>query len=194
MAEELAAVADSLWEMRGGNAATVAAAGHSKSPRRQSPGQYQQDGSNGLCFHHYSYGHQATRCKQPCIFQGNGQPPAATEPLQSTAKSADGCPRLHPTTRLFLPECTIIHMFSDHSKLCFIRVDKSNKDFLVDTGTTLSLAPFQSDAIATGPKLQAVNKQAIKMWNFMNTVVKFNGNEHTFAFLRAFPIVGLEFL
>jgi hypothetical protein len=41
----------------------------------------QQDGSNlhdgafkgtGLCFHHYSYGRQATRCKPPCLFnQGN---------------------------------------------------------------------------------------------------------------------------
>jgi hypothetical protein len=40
------------------------------------------DGSNlhdeafkgtGLCFHHYSYGRQATRCKPPCLFaQGNG--------------------------------------------------------------------------------------------------------------------------
>jgi hypothetical protein len=26
-----------------------------------------------LCFHHYSYGHQATRCKPLCLFnQGNG--------------------------------------------------------------------------------------------------------------------------
>jgi hypothetical protein len=26
-----------------------------------------------LCFHHYSYGRQATRCKPPCLFsQGNG--------------------------------------------------------------------------------------------------------------------------
>jgi hypothetical protein len=48
-----------------------------------------------------------------------------------------------------------------------------------------------------GPKLQAVNRQAIKTWNFMNTVLKFNGREYTFAFLRAdvpFPIVGLDFL
>jgi hypothetical protein len=27
----------------------------------------------GLCFHHFSYGRQATRCKPPCLFsQGNG--------------------------------------------------------------------------------------------------------------------------
>jgi predicted aspartyl protease len=38
----------------------------------------------------------------------------------------------------------------------------SNKDFLVDTGATLSLIPFQSANTFTGPKLQAVNKQAIK--------------------------------
>jgi predicted aspartyl protease len=73
----------------------------------------------------------------------------------------------------------------------------SGKDFLVDTGATISLLPFQSAALATGPQLQAVNKQAIKMWDFVNTAVKFNGGEYRFAFLRAdvpFPIVGLDFL
>jgi hypothetical protein len=58
-------------------------------------------------------------------------------------------------------------------------------------------ASFQSAAVATGPQLQAVNKQAIKTWNFVNTAVKFNGWEYTFAFLSAdvpFPIVGLDFL
>jgi hypothetical protein len=117
--------------------------------------------------------------------------------MQSAAMVADGCPYLHPTTRLVLPECTIIHTFSGHVKLCFIRDEKSNKDFLVDTGATLSWVPFQSAAMVMGPKLQAVNKQAIKMWNFLNNAVKFIGQEYTFAFLRAdvpFPIVGLNFL
>jgi hypothetical protein len=133
--EELAAKADDLWEMRGGNAATVAAVSRPASPRRQSPGRWQQDGGGGnrggrrnntrgrgggrchgnggrssgqrrdrspthggalqqdgsyattdggnlhdrafkgtrLCFHHYIYSCQATRCKPPCLFsQGNG--------------------------------------------------------------------------------------------------------------------------
>jgi hypothetical protein len=48
-------------------------------------------------------------------------------------------------------------MFSGHAKLCFIRDEKFNKDFLVDSGANLSLVPFQSAAAATGPKLQAVN-------------------------------------
>jgi hypothetical protein len=90
----------------------------------------------------------------------------------------------------------IIHTFSGHAKLSFIRDEMSNKEFLVDTGATLSLVPFQSAAPGTGPKLQAVNKQAIKTWNFVNTVVKFNGQEYTFTFLRVdvpFPIVGLDF-
>jgi hypothetical protein len=98
---------------------------------------------------------------------------------------------------LVLPQVTTIHTFSGNAKLCFIRDEKSGKDFLVETGATLSLIPFQSAAAATGPQLQAVNKQAIKTWNFVNTVVKFNGWEYTFAFLRAhvpFPIVGLDFL
>jgi hypothetical protein len=141
-AEELAAVADGLWEMRGGNPAVVAAVGCSASPGRQqlpfqsqqqqhrggdsgggnrrgggcrnrgqgsrggyrgssgrrdrSPtpgGALQSDGSGstggggggehglhdgaqvgtGICFHHYTYGRSATRCKPPCLFsQGNG--------------------------------------------------------------------------------------------------------------------------
>jgi hypothetical protein len=131
-AEEMAAKADGLWEMRGGAAATVAAITRPASPRRPSPGRSQQDGGGGgdrrnnnkgrgggrgcgnggrgggqrrdrsptpggalqrdggyvtadggnlhdgafkrtgLCFHHYSYGRQATRCKPPCLFsQGN---------------------------------------------------------------------------------------------------------------------------
>jgi hypothetical protein len=73
------------------------------------------------------------------------------------------------------------------------RDEMSKKDFLVDTMATLSLLPFQS----TGRKLQAVNKQAIKPWNFVNTAVKFNSREYTFAFVRPdvpFPIVGLDFL
>jgi hypothetical protein len=43
-AEEMAAKADGLWEMRGGAAATVAAITRPASPRRPSPGRYQQDG------------------------------------------------------------------------------------------------------------------------------------------------------
>jgi hypothetical protein len=46
MAEDLAAVTDGLWEMRGDNAATVAAVGHSDSPRRQLPGRYERDGGS----------------------------------------------------------------------------------------------------------------------------------------------------
>jgi hypothetical protein len=47
-AEELAAKADGLWEIIGGNVATVAAVGRSDSPRRQLPGPWQQqDGGGG---------------------------------------------------------------------------------------------------------------------------------------------------
>jgi hypothetical protein len=134
-AEEMAAKADGLWEMRGSAAAMVAAITRPASPWRPLPGRGQQDGcgsgggdrrnnnrghgggrgrgnggrgsgqrrdrsptpggalqgdgsyvtadggnlhdgafkGTGLCFHHYSYGRQATRCKPPCLFaQGKG--------------------------------------------------------------------------------------------------------------------------
>jgi hypothetical protein len=46
-AEEMAAKADGLWEMRGGAAAMVAAISRPASPRRRSPGRGQQDGGGG---------------------------------------------------------------------------------------------------------------------------------------------------
>jgi hypothetical protein len=47
-AEELAAVADGLWEMRGGNPAVLAAVGRSASPgRQQSPFRQQQQHRGG---------------------------------------------------------------------------------------------------------------------------------------------------
>jgi hypothetical protein len=51
------------------------------------------------------------------------------------------------------------------------------KIFLVDTGAAISLLLFQSAAAARGLQLQAVNKQAINTWDFVNTGVKFNGGE-----------------
>jgi hypothetical protein len=75
-------------------------------------------------------------------------PPAAVE--------VEGRPRLHPTTKSLIPAFNTIHMFSAQSKLCFVRDWLSRKDFLVDTGTTLSLLPHQSAAAATRPKLQSV--------------------------------------
>jgi hypothetical protein len=70
-------------------AAAVASAWTSPPHLQHGPGALQQDGGYAtadgsnlhdgafkgtrLCFHHYSYEHQATRCKPPCLFQqGNG--------------------------------------------------------------------------------------------------------------------------
>jgi hypothetical protein len=62
-AEELAAVADGLWEMRGGNPAVVAAAGRSASPGgQQSPHRNQQQqqhcGGDGSGGNHHGGGHR----------------------------------------------------------------------------------------------------------------------------------------
>jgi hypothetical protein len=113
-----------------------------------------------------------------------GYPPAAV--------AVEGRPRLHRTTKLPIPAVNTIHAFSAQSKLCFVRDWLSGKDFLVDTGATLSLLPHQSAAAATGPKLQSMKGQPIKTLNFVNTRVEFNGWERKFAFLRAdvpFPII-----
>jgi hypothetical protein len=111
------------------------------------------------------------------------------------AVAVEGRPRLHPTTKLPIPAVNTIHKFSARSKLCFVRDRLSGKDFLVDTGATLSLLPHQSTAAVTGPKLQSVKGQPIKMSNFVNTRVEFDGWERKFAFLRAdVPIIGLDLL
>jgi hypothetical protein len=85
-----------------------------------------------------------------------GSPPAAA--------AVEGCPRLHPPTKLPIPAVNTIHTFSAQSKLCFVRDRLSGK---VDTGTTLSLLSHQSAAAATRPKLQSVKGQPIKMWNLL---------------------------
>jgi hypothetical protein len=111
--------------------------------------------------------------------------------------AVEGCPRLHPTTKLPIPTVNTIHTFSAQSKLCFVRDRLSGKDFLVDTNATLSLLPHQSATTATEPKLQSVKGQPIKTWNFVNTRLEFNGWERKFTFLLAdvqFPIIGLDFL
>jgi hypothetical protein len=115
----------------------------------------------------------------------------------SAAAAVEGRPRLHPTTKLPIPAVNTIHTVSAQSKLCFVRDRLSGKDFLVDTGATLSLLPHRSATAATGPRLQSVQGQPIKTWNFVNVRVEFNGWERQFAFLRAdvpFPIIGLDFL
>jgi hypothetical protein len=105
----------------------------------------------------------------------------------SAAAAVEGRPSLDPTTKLPIPAVNTIHTFSAQSKLCFVRDRLSGKDFLVDTGATLSLLPHQSAAAATGPKLQSVKGQPIKTWNFVNTWVEFNGWD------VPFPIIGLDF-
>jgi hypothetical protein len=113
------------------------------------------------------------------------------------ALGVKGCPRLHPTTKLPIPAVNTIHTFSALSKLRFVRDRLSGKDFLVDTGATLSLLPYQSAAAATGPKQQSVKGQPIKTLNFVNMRVEFNSWERKFAFLHAdvpFPIICLYFL
>jgi hypothetical protein len=105
--------------------------------------------------------------------------------LSPAVAAVKGHPRLHPTKNLPIPAVNTIHMFSAQSKLCFVRDWLSGKDFLVDTGATLSLLPLQSAAAATGPKLQSVKGQQIKKWNFGNTRVEFNGWEIKLAFLQA---------
>jgi hypothetical protein len=94
------------------------------------------------------------------------------------------------------PPLTQFTRFLPSQKFCFVRDRLSKKDFLVDTGPTLSLLPYQSAAAATGLKLQSVKGQPIKTWNFVNTRVEFNGWERKLVFLRAdvpFPIIGLDF-
>lgn len=76
----MAVQADLLWDARGGAAATAATDAVnavSRSPQRNRspsvPGRSrrQTPASRSLCYYHQRFGDQATRCKNPCSFQGN---------------------------------------------------------------------------------------------------------------------------
>jgi hypothetical protein len=78
-------------------------------------------------------------------------------------------------------------------KLFYITDSVSQKNFLVDTGSTFSILPFRSSSPQSGPRLTAANGRRIACWGHRRAAVVLDGAPYTWKFLRAavkFPILG----
>jgi hypothetical protein len=72
----------------------------------------------------------------------------------------------------------------------------SNKNLLVDTGSSFSLFPFRSAAKPCGPRLKAANGQRIRCWGSRHSRLLIGGKSFQWQFLQAdvsFPILGVDF-
>ena len=81
--------------------------------------------------------------------------------------------------------------------LIFLTDTLSGTKFLVDTGASLSILPFTSNAAQSGPKLVGVQGTAIPTWGYQQKTVVFGTARFTFNFLLAnvaTPIIGVDFL
>jgi hypothetical protein len=73
----------------------------------------------------------------------------------------------------------------------------SGSNFLVDTGASRSVWPFQSNKKPYGPILEGANGACIPAWGARGLHVKFGEREFSFSFIRAavqVPILGNDFL
>ncbi len=67
----------------------------------------------------------------------------------------------------------------------------------IDTGAAISLIPFSSSLLPTGPAIVNANGSPIPSWNFVRKQLKFGKNSFVHSFLQAKvsqPILGLDFL
>jgi hypothetical protein len=83
------------------------------------------------------------------------------------------------------------------SRLFFIADQSSHRRFLVDTGSSFSIIPHRSSALATGPALRSANNARIHCWGQKLAAVTINGQPLQYQFLLAdvrFPILGIDFL
>ena len=127
---------------------------------------------NRLCPYHWAFGRLAKSCRSNCAWinrkinkQRCRRHPAADVVLVSTMATS-------PTV----------------STVNFIQLeDKSTgMQFLVDTGTALSLLPHKSTMPCSGPCLVGANGSNIKTQGFQNRTVTFSRNSFTFKFFWNF--------
>jgi hypothetical protein len=79
----------------------------------------------------------------------------------------------------------------------FIKDLESGSDFLVDTGASRSVWPFQSSKQSYGPILEGADGARIPAWGARGLRVRFGKQEFSFSFIRAavqVPILGNDFL
>jgi hypothetical protein len=81
--------------------------------------------------------------------------------------------------------------------LIFLKNSKSNLNFLVDSGASISILPRSSLALPTGPHLVGANGKIVPVWGRRRQTVSFAGQDFEFDFFLAAvatPIIGMDFL
>jgi hypothetical protein len=81
---------------------------------------------------------------------------------------------------------TAMH-FPANVGLIFLTDELTNDRYLVDTGTTLSIVPFNQNSNPSGPLLKGADGQPIPPWGFIKKTVQFQGKLFTSTLLQAHP-------
>jgi hypothetical protein len=87
--------------------------------------------------------------------------------------------------------------FPTNAGLIFLTDELTNDRYLVETGETLSIIPFNQNSSPSGPLLKGADGQPIPSWGFIKKTVQFQGKLFTASFLQAAvasPIPGIDFL
>ena len=85
---------------------------------------------------------------------------------------------------------------SVNKNLIFLPDSLSKKVFLADSGASLSIVPYQSQARPFGPTLRSASGASISAWGYKTLQVKFGQTRFTHRFLLADvanPILGMDF-
>jgi hypothetical protein len=81
--------------------------------------------------------------------------------------------------------------------LIFLHDSKSNLQFLVDSGASISILPHSSSAPSTGLHLVGANGKLVPAWGRRRQIISFAGHDfECYFFLAAVatPIIGMDFL
>ena len=87
--------------------------------------------------------------------------------------------------------------FPTNAGLIFLKDELTSDNFLVDTGATLSIVPYNAKASPSGPTLNGANGLPIPTWGTVTKFVRFQGITFKHTFLQAAvagPILGIDFL
>ena len=83
------------------------------------------------------------------------------------------------------------------SGLIFLKDQKSDQSFLVDTGAAVSVLPHRSNSTPTGPALTGADGKSIASWGKVVKTLCFGAKNYFCTFLLAAvsrPILGVDFL
>jgi hypothetical protein len=75
-------------------------------------------------------------------------------------------------------------LFPANAGLIFLTDELTHDRYLVGTGATLSIVPFNSKTTPSGPLLKGADGQPIPSWGFVKKTVKFQGKLFFHSFCK----------